>query len=234
MIKNDFGKIIQIHERGDLLSIFKPIDETLSSSKARINVPLNLFNRRGREIKYSILELIVESRDLPAEWKLKLEDISITRHFKPTCSIEILNDGLYIYKFVYDITSILNIPEIASKEWINLFIKYIGGPSFTIRAALIDALYGDQDATTTYEHITGLNAITQGSVFQYKIRQIDEKPQYARLIIYTPRRSSIGISINGKKSILQLEQKSIEEYITSVNGSGYVEITPEYVEGKAS
>ncbi|MEM4516766.1 MAG: hypothetical protein QW816_00315 [Desulfurococcaceae archaeon] len=224
MFKSGIETVSQINKDGDILSVFKPLRETLSSHYSKSVIPLNLFNRKNRRIAYGILEVIVESKGTPSEWKLKLDNINITRQFKPTYSMFVESENKNMYKFVYDITSILNTSDIVSKEWINLFIKYEGGDSFTVRAILLDAIYEDSDAKTLYEHGTGLVLIESGKTYKYPVKSKCSAQSIARIISYATKKTKVELRAGSRKASADLHQDSFDEYVLLLNE------TPEYIE----
>lgn len=209
---------------GDILSIFRPMQETLSSNRPRVSIPINLFNRAGRKVNFALLELVVETTTPTTEWKLKLEDISISRLFKPSYSIELAERRLSLHKFIYDVTSILNTSEILSKEWINLNIKYEGGSPFTIKGLLLDAIYYDSDALSFYEHSTGFKPLGPGDSTIRKVRGDRGEEYILRLVIYPLVKTTIDLSINDKRHSGQLIPGHLEEYIFNTSGDSSIEL----------
>lgn len=223
--KGSLSTMSTLDVNGDLLAVFKPVEEILSSSKSKIAIPINLFNRRGKRVSYAILELLVESKRVSPEWRLKLDNISITRQFKPAYSLTISNGEQGVHKFVYDITGILNAHEIRDKEWINVFIRYEGGNPFAVKYVLLDAIYDDQDAHTAYRHLTGLMLLESGEKFKLTTERFYGKSAFLRLITYTPKQAEIRITTNNYKSAIQAPQKHVEEYTLTLNESTeFVEI----------
>lgn len=217
MVKGILQNMSKISASGDLLALFKPIDGTLSSSNCKISVPVNLFNRGGRKVAYALLELIVEAKKALPEWRLKLDSISITRQFKPTYIMTIDGGERGIFKFVYDVTSILNVQDIASKEWINITVKYEGGEPFTVKSVLLDALYEDREAYSTYSHSTGLMLLESGDKTEFAVNGLNDKPIVLRLIAYAPRRSTLDVSTGYHKFTVPLQQGHVEEYTVVLN-----------------
>ncbi|MEM2025377.1 MAG: hypothetical protein QXW94_03720 [Desulfurococcaceae archaeon] len=223
---------VEVHQvRGDLLALFKPLDETLSNYNSKINIPLNLLNRASRKASYALLEVLVESRKPYSEWKLKLNGIGITRLFKPTYTLTDVEKDRGLYKFVYDITSILNIPESLNREWINLAIKYEGGDPFTIKAILLDVIYEDQDALTDYKHLTGLLMLKQGESVRFKLDP-SGKALSARIITYAPKPTEIKVATNSYSTRHQVPQRRFEELaVTLGEKEEFIEVSPIGLEG---
>lgn len=224
MFNNGIETVSQFEKNGDILSIFKPTRDTLGSHYSKSIIPLNLFNRKNRRIAYALLEIIVESRGMPSEWKLKLDNINITRQFKPTYAISLEGENKNIYKFVYDVTSVLNTSDILSKEWINLLVKYEGGDVFTVRAILLDAVYEDADAQTIYEHGTGLTLIESGKTYRYPVRTRSNTHLTTRIVTYTTRKVNMELRAGSCKTNVYTHPDNFEEYLV------LSDTKPEYVE----
>lgn len=224
MPRGSINTALSVNTWGDLLTIFKPINQILGSSNSKIMVPLNLINRRSRRIAYALLEVLVESTKITPEWRLKIDNISITRQFKPTYVLSTTSGQKCMYKFVYDITSILNTYEILDKESVNLLLKYEGGDFIVVRGVLLDSIYEDNDAQTTYKHLTGLLSLDGGERARFDISDINTKPVVTRLIIYSPRKTTLEICAGGKTIAIQTPQEHLDEYIVVADGK------PEHVE----
>ncbi|MEM4851504.1 MAG: hypothetical protein QXT15_05145 [Desulfurococcaceae archaeon] len=227
MPKGGLSMIPAVSTNGDLLTVFKPVEETLSSYNSKILMPINLFNRGSRRVSYAILELLVESRRPVPEWRLKLDNISITRQFKPAYSIMADDGERGMHKFIYDVTSILNAHEIVDKEWVNILIKYEGGNPFAVKYILLDAIYEDQDAYTTYKHSSGLMLLENSEKVSFATREFCGKPAVLRLIAYTPKHVKVEITANNYKTAAQIPQERVEEYtLTLDRGTEFVEVGP--------
>lgn len=218
MNKHYITRVASNTYHGDVLALFRPLEETLSSNRSRVSIPINLFNRGGRRLDLALLEIIVESQSPTSEWKLKLEDVSITRLFKPTFSFELADKRLYLYKFIYDITSIMNTNEMISREWVNLNIKYEGGSPFTIKGLLLDAIYSDHDALSYYEHLTGFRPIDPGESITYDVGG-DQSGEYAlRVILYPLAKTTVDLQAGETKLSSNVAPGRLEEYNINVNG----------------
>lgn len=224
MFKGGIETVSQFNKNGDILSIFKPLRENLSSHYSKFVVPLNLFNRRNRRIDYALLEVIVESKGLPSEWKLKIDGINITRQFKPTFSMFIESENKNVYKFIYDITSVLNTSDVISKEWINLLVKYEGGDPFTTRAILLDAIYEDSDARTLYEHGTGLLLVESGKTYKYPVKGKGGSQSIARVVSYATKKVNMEFKAGSFRASMDLSQDNFDEHVLLLNEA------PEYIE----
>lgn len=225
MPKGDLNIAFTFNAAGDLLSVFQPIGRMLSHYNTKLVVPINLFNRRCRKVKYAVLELLVESRRAVPEWKLKLDNVNITRQFKPTHFLVAGEGERGLYKFVYDVTSILNAHEILSKEWINVLVKYEGGEPFTVRYLLMDAIYEDQDAYVSYRHSTGLLLLEGGERYSFPLEEFSSRAVDSRLIIYAPKQAEVKISTDRHNLVTRLPQGGVEDYTLTFNeGAKFIEV----------
>lgn len=225
MPKGDLNIAFTLNATGDLLSVFQPIGGVLSHYNTKLAVPMNLFNRRSRKVKHAVLELLVESRRAVPEWKLKLDNVNITRQFKPTHFLAAGEGGRGLYKFVYDVTSILNAHEVLSKEWVNVSVKYEGGEPFTVRYLLLDAIYEDQDTYISYRHSTGLLLLESGERYSFPLEEFSSRAVDSRLVIYTPKQAEIKISTDKYNFVARLPQGGVEDYTLAFNeGAKFIEV----------
>jgi hypothetical protein len=208
---------------GDVLSTFKPVNQLLSSNYPKVNIPLNLAGRRSRRVGYSLLEVVTISKDEQLDWRLKLEGISITRQFKPTMSTYMENENLIVSKFIYDITSILNAPEVLGRETLNFVIKHEGGPPLRVLSVLLDVIVEDQEAFTVYEHYSGIKMLDANSVVTIK-PDSDLDDVVWRLIGYSPKKSAIIISYEGEKFHFEIGQDVVEEHSFRARKVGEVRV----------
>ena len=222
-MKEGLVEIAKLRIAGDVLSTFKPVNQVLSSSHPRINIPLNLVGRRNRRVEYSLLEVVTVSKDEQLDWRLKLEGISITRQFKPTMSTYMENENLVVSKFIYDITSILNAPEVVGKETLNFVIKHEGGSPLRVLSVLLDVIVEDQEAFTMYEHYSGIKMLDASSVVTIKPSS-DLDDVVWRLIGYSLKRSTIAITCEGEKSHFEIGQDVVEEYSFRAKKAGEVRV----------
>jgi len=197
---------------GDLFSAFQSMGIVLSSYNSKVSIPINLFNRKNRKVNYAILELLIEAKRVTPEWRLKVENVNITRQFKPTHYLAIGDGERGLYKFVYDVTSILNASEVISKEWVNILIKYEGGDPFAVKYILLDAIYDEIDAYTNYKHSTGLLVLEPGERYHYPIEEHAAKSLNYRLVTYTPRQSEIKLYTRNSTLAIRTQQEGAEDH----------------------
>lgn len=211
MVRGGLTIASSVNERGDILPVFKTVNEVLSSSNTRITIPVNLGCRMNRRVAYGLLEVIVEARGESIDWKLKLEDINITRQFKPTAQINLGGNHSTLYKFSYDVTSILNTPNVLSKEWINLGVKHEGGSPFKIKTILLDIVYEDNDAQTEYVNYSGFLILEEGEVCNQQLKLKQRENVSSRIIVYSPRKTSFKIQAGSKQETINIELGDFEE-----------------------
>ena len=232
MYKGILNDVFPINTQGNLYTVFKPVNQVLSSYNSKINIPFNLPNRTNIRVNYGLLEVLVNVNRPSTEWKLKLNNISLTRQFKPTHQLVDSEIGMGLYKFVYDVTSILNTSEALNKEWVNLVVKYEGGEPFNIKAVLMDVIYDDVDAYTYYEHMTGFLLLKENQSIRISTgKKLDKS--VTRLIMYSPKPSYIVVSTG--KNILRHRIESIDEYSEysfTLDNTDYLEIMPVETETK--
>jgi hypothetical protein len=216
MVRGRIETTISMKSNGDIITLFKPIDQVLSSNHPKLQLPLNITCRRGRRAALGLLEIVVESKEGSADWKLKLEDINITRQFKPTTSLNLEDKQLNIYKFAYDITSILNTPEFLGKEGVNLVIKHEGGSPFRVKSLLFDVILEDTDATTDYIHSTGLLVLDSGDEYTIPTKLHAGYNATARLIAYSLRKASLEVATTSDHYSINLDQGLVEEHFFTV------------------
>jgi len=232
-LKGRLNKGVSIRAQGDVLSLWKPLSEILGSYNSRATITLNLHNRRARRVSHSVLEVLVETTSTHVDWKLKLNGVNITREFKPPYTLELPDHNKYLCKFVYDITELLNTDEATSREWVNVAIRHEGGNPLSLKGILLNAIYEDYEATSTYSHFTGLLLLERGDEYSHSIDQLSGGDAHAKLIMYTPRASRVLISSGSWSELVTLLQGQVEERVFTVsNSTSFIKVSPQVSENQ--
>ena len=233
-MKGGLNKSVSVRVQGDVYSLWKPVNELLGSSNSKATVTLNLHNRRARRISHGVLEVLVEAMSTHVDWKLKLNGVNITREFKPLFLLELPEQNKYFCKFVYDITELLNTDEATSREWANVTVKHEGGNPLNLKGVLLNAIYDDSEATSTYSHITGLLLLEKGDEYSLNLEQFTgDSDVHAKLILYTPRACKVLVSTESRADLIALPHNQVEEYVLPLGDHiTYIKASPQLDENQ--
>jgi hypothetical protein len=213
-LRGSFSEGVLIKTQGDVYTVWKPLNEILGSHNARTTITLNLHNRRTRRVAHGALELLVEASSTHVDWRLKVGGVNITREFKPSFALEIPELNRYFFKFVYDITGLLNTDEATSREWVNIIIKHNGGDQLSLKGLLLNVIYEDSEASSIYSYATGLLLVERGDEFTYNLNSAFQNRSniHTKLILYAPRATRARIAYGGSVETLTLQHNQAEEY----------------------
>lgn len=193
---------------GDLISVFKPLNIMFSSYNSKARVPLSSSLENQESIKQVLLEILVEAGSVFPEWKVKLNEVTLAREFKPAYLASYpyqKNRG--IYKFVYNVTDVVKSCSSFKQEGVYMVVKYEGGESFRVLGVLMDILLEDKSASIRYEHYTGLVQLNLGEAITLDFEEPLEPGSEVRLISYSPASSTISMNaISSRKAYEPLVQ----------------------------
>lgn len=234
-MRGNLNTSISMRVHGDVYTMWKSLSEVLGSHNPKITITLNLHNRRTRRVSHAFLEVLVEARSTHVDWKLKLNGVSITREFKPPIVLELPEQGKCLYKFIYDVTGLLNIDEVLSREWANVTIKHEGGEPLGIKGILLSAIYEDKEATSTYNHLTGLLLLEQSEEYVYRLDPLfplTSSDVFVKFILYAPRAGKVKIISENTIEPLTLSHTQVEEHtIPLSNTISYIKVVFEPEQG---
>ncbi|MCY0867996.1 MAG: hypothetical protein OWQ48_02040 [Desulfurococcus sp.] len=162
-MQGSLDKIVDKVLKGGVHVVFRPLDVQLHGYYSKESLTLPMTGRRGRSIGLGVLEVVVESNSTSIDWRLKLNGISVTREFKPHYTVK-YRDKI-VSKFVYDVTSFLNVEESRERDWVNLTVKYEGGEAFKLKKIQLISLYEEQYSTTDLRYQTGILLLNPGEAF---------------------------------------------------------------------
>lgn len=234
-MRGNLNTNISMRVQGDVYTAWKSLSEVLGSYNPKITITLNLHNRRARKVSHAFLEVLVEAKSTHVDWKLKLNGVSITREFKPPIALELPEQGKYIYKFIYDVTSLLNIDEVISREWANVTIKHEGGEPLGVRGILLNVIYEDNEAISTYNHLTGLLLLEQNEEYTYRLNPqppLTSSEGFAKFILYAPRACRVKIISENTIESLTIPHPQVEEHTIPLhNNASYIKVISEQEQG---
>ncbi|MEM0378688.1 MAG: hypothetical protein QXP68_04535 [Thermosphaera sp.] len=201
--------------RGDLHIDFRNSEISLGGGSAqKVTIPIGLPNRNFTPIQLGILEMIVESPDNKIDWKVKVNGINVTKEFKPMFTAEV--DSTRLFKFVFDITSILNVDESMGKNWVNITLKHEGGSPFSIKNIMLLTIYESEDGVVELNYRSGLARIKPGE--KIKIKDADARSFSNIKIIYGSSSKEVTpVLLVGEKPIRLSLHNSFEEYDLTAN-----------------
>ncbi|MEM1628214.1 MAG: hypothetical protein QW551_02895 [Desulfurococcaceae archaeon] len=216
MVAGSLWQLEAVDLSGDLINLFKPVETLLHNYNSRIGISLNLVNRNKRLIKNAIIEIILESMSERLEWKLRVNGIGVTKEFKPHISLKLGNR--WLHKFIFDISSLLNVQHALSREWFNVNIKYEGGDPFSVKALVFNAIYEDGDASTSIKHLTGLLRLNLGENIEVHIPDYIRSDIYdMRMILEIPRDGRIKLIVGDNETEILSNSHGFDEYVYTVN-----------------
>ena len=208
-----------VKQSGDLVSLVRPLNATLSSHNSKLRIRTNLPPLAGRRVGLGLLELIVEAGRVRPEWKLKFGEVSITREFKPQCFISLPEANKVLYKFIYDVTSILNARLAESRESLDLTVKYEGGEPFRVLGVLLDAIYEDTDAQIKYWHFTGMSLVSSNERVEVDLGEVFESGSNLRLVTYGRSPAELNIHVESHQEKIPVSALVLDEHNIKLPGN---------------
>lgn len=234
-MRGNLNTSISMRVHGDVYTVWKSLSEVLGSHNPKITITLNLHNRRARRVSHAFLEVLVEAKSTHVDWKLKLNGVSITREFKPPIVLELPEHGKNLYKFIYDVTGLLNIDEVLSREWANVTIKHEGGEQLGIKGILLNAIYEDKEAVSTYNHLTGLLLLEHSEEYTYSLNpppSLIRSDISAKFVLYAPRVGRVKIISENSVEPLTLPHTQVEEHTILLSSTTpYIKVLFEQEQG---
>ena len=184
MVEGDLLKFLDKRFKGDIFytTIFpgKPVGGLTLS---RETIPLDWTPIPNTTLAIALLEIGVLTPHTSIDWRVKVNGINVTKEFKPIATAP-LGDKLYA-KHVFDITSILKLPESMKKNRVNVTFKREGGDIITIEHISLITLFESEEAESVIKYYSGASSLEPGEKIKYGIGY-DDKSAVFRTTFYIP------------------------------------------------
>jgi len=167
---------------------------------SRETIPIKWDPLPNLELNRAFLEIGVISPRENIEWKVKVNGMNLTREFKPMVSTR-LGDKVYS-KHVFDITSILKIPENRFRNRINVTFKREGGSVISIEHIGLIALFETDEAETNVKYYSGSISLDIGENTILETNYDHNEAYYASSIYVPSRIAKLKIKLGGSREIL--------------------------------
>jgi len=196
---------------------------------SRETIPIKWDPLPNLELNRAFLEIGVISPRESIDWKVKVNGMNLTREFKPMVSTR-LGDKIYS-KHVFDITSILKIPENRFRNRINVTFKREGGSVISIEHIGLIALFETDEAETNIKYYSGSISLDIGENTILETNY-DHNQAYYTSSIYVPSRiAKLKIKLGGGKEIFVTGVQGMHEEYDVVTTSKIIDsIEYEHVE----